>query len=325
MPEYTQENLGIFGFNMTAAELETLSNLEKTPAPAVRKTPAAPGQQCQLYYNSTTVGVPGTQCWRWDLSKVPGKSASLRPASLSLVATCYPFALTHSCRAAWVGQGTGGKWAVPNPCAAASPVAAGCTQGATADAAAYELRPLAGGGTECVPVGSIHDGAFTPYGATVDSGSGVHLEYYGARGSFAYDLICSDNQQGGPDFANGVGPAVPNSTRESPSTVVWLDKAFCPMQLPGPCPPSLPPAPAPPLPPAPPPPPAPPWGTVPVPTAAQLAYYDSEIRALVRPNLLALPLVARLADQKSSGLPMCGDRFISTWRRSLKTATPAAR
>ena len=84
VPEYTQENLGIFGFNMTAAELETLSNLEKTPAPAVRKTPAAPGQQCQLYYNSTTVGVPGTQCWRWDLSKVPGKSASLRPASLSL-------------------------------------------------------------------------------------------------------------------------------------------------------------------------------------------------------------------------------------------------
>ena len=46
----------------------------------------------------------------------------------------------------------------------------------------------------------------------------MHLEYYGARGSFAYDLICSDNQQGGPDFANGVGPPVPNSTRESPST-----------------------------------------------------------------------------------------------------------
>ena len=71
-------------------------------------------------------------------------------------------------------------------------------------------------------------------------------------------------------------------------------QGLCPVQPLGPCPPSLPPAPAPPprqLRPRP-----RRRGTVSVPTAAQLAYYDSEIRALVRPNLLALPLVARLAD-----------------------------
>ena len=26
---------------------------------------------CQLYYNATTVGVPGVTCWKWDLSSVP--------------------------------------------------------------------------------------------------------------------------------------------------------------------------------------------------------------------------------------------------------------
>ncbi len=221
---------------------------------------------CQLYYNATTVGVPGVTCWKWDLSKVPAHT--------------------------WVGHGgTSGKdndgtWAIANPCGTASPVVAGCTEGASADAVAYEIvssDPVAG--TKCVPVGNAHDAAFTPYGSTIDAGSGVHVEYYGKLGSFAYDAICSDNQQGGPDFGNGIGPPANQTTRSSPATVVWLDKGFCPTKQPGPCPPSLPPAPAPPLPPSPPPPPAPPWGTVPVPTRPQLDYYDSEIRALIHFNM----------------------------------------
>ena len=27
-------------------------------------------ESCQLFFNATTVGVPGTTCWEWDLSKV---------------------------------------------------------------------------------------------------------------------------------------------------------------------------------------------------------------------------------------------------------------
>ena len=72
-------------------------------------------------------------------------------------------------------------------------------------------------------------------------------------------------------------------------TVQWAHKAFCPARSPGACPPSLPPAPAPapgppPGPPAPPPK-SPPWGAVPVPTAPQLAYYRSELRALIHFNM----------------------------------------
>eukprot|EP01043_Picozoa_sp_COSAG02_P007808 COSAG02_NODE_240_length_27672_cov_67.291445_15_plen_361_part_00 len=227
---------------------------------------AARGGSCELYYNATTVGVPGVTCWKWDLSKVPAHT--------------------------WIGHGgtpgkdNDGTWAIANPCGTASPVVAGCTEGAAADAVAYEIvsnDPVTG--TKCVPVGSVHDAAFTPYGSTIDSGSGVHLEYYGKLGNFAYDAICSDNQQGGPDFSNGIGPRANETTRSSPATVVWLDKGFCPTKEPGPCPPSLPPSPAPPLPPAPPSPPAPPWGTVPVPTQPQLDYYDSEIRALIHFNM----------------------------------------
>ena len=234
--------------------------------PAVVQPAVAAAGSCQLYYNATTVGVPGVTCWKWDLSKVPAHT--------------------------WVGHGgssgqnNDGTWAIPNPCGTASPVTAGCTEGAAPDAVAYEIvssDPVKG--TKCVPVGSIHDAAFTPYGSTIDYGSGVHLEYYGKEGSFAYDAICSDNQQGGPDFGNGIGPPANETTRATPATAVWLDKGFCPTKQPGPCPPSLPPAPAPPLPPAPPPPPAPPWGTVPVPTQPQLDYYDSEIRALIHFNM----------------------------------------
>jgi hypothetical protein len=95
----------------------------------------------------------------------------------------------------------------------------------------------------------------------------------------------NDNDQGGPDVGAGVV--------EHPSftyTVTWAHKAFCPTRRDGWCPPSSipplpnPPAPGPPPPPVPPPP-SPPWGTVPLPTAPQLAYYMSEIRALVHFNM----------------------------------------
>ena len=162
---------------------------------------SAAGPTCQLYYNASTVGVPGITCWKWDLSKVPAHT--------------------------WVGHGgstadNNGTWAVPNPCGTASPVTAGCTSGATPDAVAYQVFASSdpNKGIECVPAGSIHSAAFTPYGSTIDSGSaflyqhflhllskpaeflllsafstenhtsfllgqGVHVEYYGPHGSFA--------------------------------------------------------------------------------------------------------------------------------------------
>ena len=137
----------------------------------------------------------------------------------------------------------------------------------------------------CIALGSIGQATASPLHAVVTESTGIGLEYAGGDNSraFAYELQCNDNDQGGPD----VGVGVVEHPRET-YRVTWAHKAFCPTKSTGACPPSLPPAPAP-APPAPPPPGpkphAPAWGTVPLPTPPQLAYYHSEVRALIHFNM----------------------------------------
>jgi alpha-L-fucosidase len=248
------------------------------PAPAAGPQASA----CKLFAPATTTvpaaaaaaagGAPAQQCWEWDLSQVPAHSWPLNTS------TC-----PRLCNA----------FLVANPCALAANVSCQHGLGSGRPAPAYQISNADG---SCYALGSLTQPTFSPLAHDAREGDGtpppgVRLEYHGGDSgrTLVYELSCNDNDQGGPDVGYGV-----EETHEV-YTVQWAHKAFCakkvsatggghcpaapPPNPPGPAPPHHPPGPPrPPLPP-------PPYGTVPLPTAPQLAYYRSEIRALIHFNM----------------------------------------
>lgn len=225
--------------------------------PAVHAAGVLP---CTLYANAT--GGNGPACWRWDLSAVPAHTWGLNTS------TC-----PDACNAFLVG----------NPCAFAS--AQTCKRGAGSDkpAPAYQVSNL---DQSCYALGGPLGATASPESVPVGDATGIVVQTRGGDSgrAFVYRLLCNANDQGGPDVGKGIVEGPPLTY-----TVTWSHKAFCPVQTAGTCPPSLPPNPSGPTPPPPSPPPGPPpgpaWGTVPLPTGPQLAYYRSELRALIHFNM----------------------------------------
>ena len=226
-----------------------------------------PPDSCKLAWRSPLgADADAASCWEWDLSAVTAHSW---PVNTS---TC-----PRDCNAFFVA----------NPCALATVTACKPGLGSDKPAPAYQVSNK---DHSCYALGSLTHPTFSPLPAGAGASApprGVRLEFHGgdAGRSFAYELTCNDNDQGGPDVGAGIV-----ETHEM-YTVQWAHKAFCPRKLGGggQCPPSLPPNPHGPGPsppgPTPGPSPAPAWGSVPVPTPAQLAYYRSEMRALIHFNM----------------------------------------
>jgi len=211
-------------------------------------------------------GTPGTSCWGFDLSAVPAHSWPLNTS------TC-----PSLCNA----------FVVASPCALAAKTGCKTGKGSGKLAPAYQISNADG---SCYALGSLGSATASLLGVPGTAApTGVRLEYHGgdAGRSFAYELTCNDNDQGGPDA--GAGIVETHSGEQDMYTVQWAHKAFCPKKLTGAqcarSPPPNPPGPPPPAPGPPSPTPAPPWGSVPVPTAPQLAYYRSELRALIHFNM----------------------------------------
>lgn len=222
---------------------------------------AASASICQFQANSSQAG----SCFSFDLTRVAEATWALNTSTCP--EDCNLYRLAAPCRSTSKSE-CGGSSAPP-------------------DAPAYQVSNSDG---SCLPIGSGLDADISmspiyPIAAQSNDDAapiGLRVVYSGGADGrrLVWRLMCNDNDQGGPD-----GQGVVENPRFT-YTATWFHKGFCSASsATGACSASpVPPAPPTPTPPAPAP--APPaWGTVPLPTPAQLAYYQSEMRALIHFNM----------------------------------------